>query len=670
MVVKFGFLRRLSLRSVSLFFVAPIALANALLPGEEANQQQRELFLQTEQAIQSLPVSQLNKVDDSMAALSSYPLYPYLQRQRLFRNISIANRSAIESFLMTYDGHPIVYTLRAKWLRYLAENKQKSAFLASYRDDMGAEITCFYLQYQLAEATNPDYWLEKVDSIWLNGYSQPESCDPVFKQWSQQGRLTEQKLLTRIERAALSGNSRLVAYLQRRLPDSKQYLGQLWLTVRNAPVNVTKPSYFPMSQPDAESRILAYGLEQLAWQDAEKAVRAYYNWQAKLQLSEGEWAAIHRAIALSLAIDNKPDALIWLQRADVAGAAQDVKRWHLAYLLRKQDWQKVLELIEVSEPHIQQQDVFRYWRARSYAHLGAPQLAKSTLEELATERHYYGFMASAHLAQPPSLKHAEAPTDSAAMQRIEQRPSARRAYEFLQLGRLIDARREWRHLIANLDSALVKDAAVLASEWGWYDQAIISFTQSGYMDDVKRRFPLAFAPKFSSVGQTYNIPPAFAMAIARRESSFMVDAVSPAGATGLMQLMPGTAQYLVDKKINRAALIEPDQNVQLGVQYLRYLMDKLDNNPVLVSASYNAGWKKVLNWLPREEALPTDVWIENIPYRETRGYVKAVLAYRYIYEQQLGTQSELFSQLSTTSIPVLPAKASEQLATGLQLAPQ
>ncbi|MCW8109298.1 transglycosylase SLT domain-containing protein [Alteromonas ponticola] len=670
MVVKFGLLSRLSLLKACLLLIAPVTMATTLLPQDDPRQAQRELFLQTERAIQSLPVSQLHKVENNMTSLSSYPLYPYLVRQKLFRNISIANRSAIETFLMTHDGHPIVYSLRAKWLRYLAKNKQKSAFLASYRDDMGAEITCYYLQYQLAEATNPDYWLEKVDTIWLSDRSQPDSCDPVFKQWSQQGRLTEEKLLARIERAALSGNAQLATYLQRRLPQEKQYLSQLWLKVRNLPANVMKPSFFPMSVPEVESQILAYGLERLAWQDSEKAVKAYYLWQSKLRLTEDEWANIHRAIALSLAIDNKPDALAWLERADVAGAAQDVKRWHLAYLLRKQNWQKVLELIELSQPHIQQQDAFRYWRARSFAHLGAPQQAKSTLEQLASERNYYGFMASAQLAQPASLKHMEAPTNSEAMKDIEVRPAAQRAFEFLQLGRLIDARREWRYLISQLDTAMVKDAAVLASEWGWYDQAIISFTQSGFLDDVKRRFPLAFAPKFSSVGQTYDIPPAFAMAIARRESSFMVDAISPAGATGLMQLMPGTAQYLVDKKINRAALIEPDQNVQLGVQYLRYLMDKLDNNPVLVSASYNAGWKKVLNWLPRDEALPTDVWIENIPYRETRGYVKAVLAYRYIYEQQLGTQSGLFSQLSTTSIPALPSKASGQMATSLQLAPE
>ena len=95
-----------------------------------------------------------------------------------------------------------------------------------------------------------------------------------------------------------------------------------------------------------------------------------------------------------------------------------------------------------------------------------------------------------------------------------------------------------------------------------------------------------------------------------------------------MQLMPGTAQYLAKKKVSRNTLFQVENNLDYGVQYLRYLGDKLDNNPVLVSASYNAGWRKVLEWLPAGEALPVDIWIENIPYKETRSYVKAVLPLR------------------------------------------
>ena len=167
---------------------------------------------------------------------------------------------------------------------------------------------------------------------------------------------------------------------------------------------------------------------------------------------------------------------------------------------------------------------------------------------------------------------------------------------------------------------------------------------------MERRFPLAFAEQFQQQATQHQVDPAMAMAIARRESSFMVDAVSPAGARGLMQLMPGTVNFITSSRVNRKTLFEPDKNLAFGIQYLKYLNDKLGENPVLVTASYNAGWKRVQEWLPDEGEQPLDVWIENIPYRETRHYVKAVMAYRYIYQKQLGQDANVFDTLSRMKV--------------------
>ena len=647
---------------------SPVA-ANTLMPidGKDA---QRKAFEALEKTIQLTPRNKLHSLTSEFDALQGYPLYPYLVRQKLLRDLSIRNREEVERFLFDYDDQPFVYSLRRKWLQYLADKGHKDAFMASYRDNMGPAITCQYLGYQVQMANNPAYWLAKVDDIWLSGQSQPDECDDIFALWRKHGLMTDEKVLGRIEKAAMGGNIRLVPYLQKRLSVKTYYLAELWELARRSPRVALKASRFPLKNKDDESRILAWSLERLAWQRVDDAVKAYYLWQPKKIFSADQTRDISRAIALSMAIDNHPDAREWLIKADVSGADEDVKRWHVAYLLRQQQWQQVLAVIGSASDKRQEDDNFLYWRGRSFDALGMPEQASMAYEELAGERHFYGFLASAKLAKKPSLMHRPAPRDPAVIEQISNLPSARRAYEFLQLGRLIDARREWRHLLFSLNSSQVKDAAILASEWGWYDQAIISFARSGYWDDVERRFPLAYAPEFSSVGKTYNVPQAFAMAIARRESSFMSDAVSPAGATGLMQLMPGTAQYISEQRVNRQTLFEPDKNLHFGVQYLRYLMDKLDDNPVLVSASYNAGWKRVLEWLPEKQALPTDIWIENIPYRETRHYVKAVLAYRYIYEQQLGEPSELFNELATRPIPAATSIVESQSTGQLQLAPQ
>ena len=116
--------------------------------------------------------------------------------------------------------------------------------------------------------------------------------------------------------------------------------------------------------------------------------------------------------------------------------------------------------------------------------------------------------------------------------------------EFFRLDRATEARREWYYLLTHIPNNQITDAGILAYEWGLYDQAISSFARSGYWDDVERRFPLAFNDVFIENAEAHNISTSFAMAIARRESSFRSDAVSPVGAAGLMQLMPGTAKYL------------------------------------------------------------------------------------------------------------------------------
>ncbi|WP_018982933.1 transglycosylase SLT domain-containing protein [Salinimonas chungwhensis] len=653
-----------------------IALADVLPDGGQSAQ--REQFTYFEKQLRTVSYASLDELKQQYASLKGYPLYPYLERQRLYRQMDLVHRDEIEQFLARYDGRPVSYGIRSSWLRYLADKGARAAFLANYRDGLGATITCQYLQYQLEDARNPRYWLSKVEPIWLSGQSQPDECDPVFRQWQKAGMMTDEMILGRIEKAATSGNPRLVPYLKSKLPGSLQHLADRWLAVRNNPAHILNYSQFSFTHRDYEQPMVIYALKRLAWQDGDKAVKAYNHYAEKGIFSNEQRRQVHRVIALSKAIDNAPDAGDWLRRADVEGAREDVKRWHLAYLLRHRKWAEVLRLVNNAPASMRRDDNFMYWQARALEAQGFHAQAEELYNDLAGQRHYYGFLASAKVGQKPALLHKPAPHNNQAIQKVAALDSARRAYEFLQMGRQLEARREWYYLLTHIDTDQVKDAALLASDWGWYDQSIISFSRSGYLNDIEKRFPLAYANEFTSVGETYNVQPAFAMAIARRESSFRADAVSPAGAAGLMQLMPGTARYLAQRNadnrrqtstptLNRSALFEPANNLQYGVQYLRYLGDKLGDNPVLISASYNAGWRKVLEWLPEDVSMETDIWIENIPYKETRHYVKAVMAYRYIYEYQLGAPSALFQQLAESAIP--SAERMQSRRNAMQLAP-
>ena len=184
----------------------------------------------------------------------------------------------------------------------------------------------------------------------------------------------------------------------------------------------------------------------------------------------------------------------------------------------------------------------------------------------------------------------------------------------------------------------------------WYDRAIFTLAKVGYLNDVNLRFPLGFANDIKQYAGDQKINPAWAFAITRRESSFMPDANSPAGAKGLMQIMPGTAKQLARKTISNRYLFEAKNNIKLGTKYLRNLLDRHDGNQVLATAAYNAGPYRVKSWLKNAESLPADVWIETIPYKETREYVKSVLAYQQIYQHKVGQDASLFDQIIAMNI--------------------
>lgn len=192
----------------------------------------------------------------------------------------------------------------------------------------------------------------------------------------------------------------------------------------------------------------------------------------------------------------------------------------------------------------------------------------------------------------------------------------------------------------------------MAHDWGWYSRPIFTLAEVGHLNDVELRFPLPYKSIVFDMAKQNNVEPALLFAIARRESSFMADAYSSAGAAGLMQLKPSTASYVAKTKINRSQLFDPDKNVQLGSHYWSYLMERTNQNPILTAAAYNAGLRKVSSWLPDKE-MPADAWIETIPYKETRNYVKAVVAYSKVYEKLLSQDNSTFGEV--TDIRILPA---------------
>jgi soluble lytic murein transglycosylase len=222
---------------------------------------------------------------------------------------------------------------------------------------------------------------------------------------------------------------------------------------------------------------------------------------------------------------------------------------------------------------------------------------------------------------------------------LQQRhPTLLRAGELLRAQLIYDARREWTFGTRDLPPRDLERAALLAHRWGWHDRAIFTAGRSGHLDDLELRFPVLHSREVLRAADTLRIDPAWVMGVMRQESAFIADVRSSAGALGLMQLMPGTgadmARLLKLPKPGNADLLQPDMNIRLGTQYLSKTLDTFGNK-VLATAAYNAGPGRVRRWLPDTAPMPTPLWVDTIPYSETRGYVRNVLAFATIYDARL-----------------------------------
>jgi soluble lytic murein transglycosylase len=186
----------------------------------------------------------------------------------------------------------------------------------------------------------------------------------------------------------------------------------------------------------------------------------------------------------------------------------------------------------------------------------------------------------------------------------------------------------------------LKAAAKLASRSGWHDRAIFTLAQTGYWDDLELRFPVQHAELVAENAGRHGIDKAWIFAVMRQESAFMDNARSHAGALGLMQVMPATARHVARNLLKRKPparreILQPDTNIALGSAYLSEVKSKLGDSAVLATAAYNAGPHRVARWLP-QRTLPADIWIELVPFEETRTYLRRVLTYTVIYEKRLG----------------------------------
>lgn len=602
--------------------------------------QQRQLYDEAKRALAKGDSAPYRR---HASALRDYPLEPYLAYDELTARLKTASTAEIEKFLAEHGDLPQISWMKLRWLRLLAARGDWPTFLKYYDPKLNfTELDCLFGQYQLGRGLpEGDATAER---LWLVGKSQPEACDVLFTQWTTKGGLTEERRWKRTKLAVEAGNYGLASFLSKNLSSLRGH-GELLVEVAQKPQMLSQTARFSGSHP-AMADVVAIGLRRLARQDPEKALALLDGYARRHAFSAEEKVAIARQIGLTLAKRFDSRALQVMAEYDPELRDNTVSEWRARLLLRLGRWEDVYALTQRFPDELAKSNRWRYWQARSLE-LAKPQSpqAISLYQPVAAERDFYGFLSADRIQAPYKLNHQPLALPPKLVQKVRNTAGIRRALEFHARGQIVDGRREWYHVSRLFSRDELVAQARLAYEMGWYFPAIRSISQAQYWDDLDIRFPMAHRSTLVNAAKAREIHPSWVFAITRQESAFMADARSHVGASGLMQLMPATAKETARRfgipLSSPQLVLNPNVNIQLGAAYLSQIYAQFNGNRVLASAAYNAGPGRVRQWLRDAGHLSFDVWVENIPFDETRQYVQNVLTYSVIYGQKLNAPQPL-----------------------------
>jgi soluble lytic murein transglycosylase len=564
----------------------------------------------------------------------------YLETRWLIDRVD-AEPAAVAAMLREHPDVPLARRLKRRYLDHLADREAWGEYrLVSDRAPeiaLGTRRQCAYWTATLAlDGTLENAAVNEALEVWQRGRSQPSACDPVFEWLKAGGHLDESLYRVRIRNAISEGADGLAGYLVRRGPTGLAAWRDRWLALRDRPTE-TLPALIE-AKGDAEQ--ITRGLLWLAARDPGRARDLLARAQEQGLLSEEQAGSVARLSALKAAYRYEPQAYRWLREVPVAARDAEVWTWTVRSALRRLDWVHVKQAIDAMPAELRREREWRYWWAVAEARLGQVTAARPVWRELAKTPDFHGFLAAERLGIPyafPKQNGAAIPSpDEQALARLASHPWLVLAFALQRLDHPGDARRVFEHAFRQLPETDYPALAELARQAGWHDRLAVLIARMGRVHDpdwYAARFALPYRELVARYAQQQSIDPDWIYSTMRRESLFMPDIGSGGGAQGLMQLMPSTARWINRRAglhISPLRLTDPEVSIELGAAYLAWMAERFDGRYPLAIAAYNAGPKRVGDWLPAVP-LPGDVWVDTILFDETRAYTRTVLAAMVVY---------------------------------------
>ncbi|SHF42222.1 soluble lytic murein transglycosylase [Modicisalibacter ilicicola DSM 19980] len=584
------------------------------------------------QALEAARNREWHKIDQ--AAIEDHVLAGYVEYHRLRDRLPHLDPAVVNDYLQRYADSPL-----SGWLRGVAQvsygdiGRHEALLAVSDGEPRGSVRRCHY--YTALLDREPQAAAEGGLDLWLTGRSQPAACDDLFDALRERGVIDGQAIWQRQMLAWQNGEEGLVRYLARQLPGSWSDAQATFERLRKDYAAITRVPVSVGPNGASGGDLFTAAMHNFTRADTEAALEAWRKVGPHLPIDETQRHRIEHDLAyysMAREVNNNEG---WVDEALPRLADGDLLELRVRRALAERDWKGVIHWVHAMPDETRQEARWQYWLGRALAKLGDPETANKAYAAAAEQRNFFGFAAADRLGQPYALNLERATFNDAFRRQVANWPAVKRAEALQRIDEPGLARSEWYGAVSRASEEEARALADYALSHGRYATLVQTTIAAEQWDALDWRFPGAYRDSFLRWGETVDVDPFLLMGIARRESAFNNEAVSPVGARGLMQLMPGTAaQVSRQLGIGRPSLDElfdPETNIRLGSTYIRDMLKRYNGNRLAATAAYNAGPGRVDRWL-REAPEEFDLFVESIPFRETRDYVQAVLAYQVIFQ--------------------------------------
>lgn len=558
-------------------------------------------------------------------------------------NLPLQTTPEFASFIA--ENAPLSQKVRERFLYQLARQHDWQNYSKYYQKSQDKNLQCFaafaaYNQGKTKEA------MSEAKTIWLAPTSLPPGCNNLFSILYQSAEFNDALITKRIILALENNNPGLASFLLRQYKISRKSESLVLNSIIQRPrqINQLKPGFL-------HDYFYLYGLKRLVPMNMNEAIKVFEEGQKKHLLTTSQSQHFLAYLTLYKAMRNNDDTIQWFNKIKPAFYNEALLDWQIRFALKRNNWSRVEYLIKQMDIH--DKPCWQYWLARALSAQGKIEKANEQYSEIAKNRHYYGFLASLRLNKKFEFANEIVNTDLSILKPYQPfLNEIKTLYDRKEIG-------QSSRLLTDFISELPKrDKSALlywlATHLQWHSKSVYLSNTDELTNQLSLRFPLVYQDAVKHYARNYQVPPELIYAIIRQESGFREDVVSPAGAKGLMQLMPSTASVIAKKeRINYndpKQLFSSQKNINIGVAYLSHLISRFNRHPILVAAAYNAGPTQVNYWLKNHPPKEIDIWIDTLPWHETRNYLKNIIAFYAVYQYRLQQKPDLKFVLKPLSI--------------------